>query len=111
VDGALILRPPATSALDVMLVWFEKDRAARIVGRHRPDNVKRTSPAQWADAITMIWRRDFSALGWPRRHDLTRDNALQSLVWYDEETRVQMFWQESDGDQVYLYTEWKDLRE
>jgi hypothetical protein len=108
-DGALVLRPPAMNAMDVILVWFDKGRAARIVARHRPDNVKRTSPAQWAEALTLTWRRDFPALGWPQSHDSTKNAVLQSLVWYDEETSVQMFWQESDGDQVYLYTEWKDL--
>src|SRR5262249_2573432 len=107
-DGALVLRPPATSPYDALLVWSTHGRVVRVVARHRPDAIKRTTPAQWADAITQMWRRDAGTLGWPRRQDLAKGDVLQGLTWYDDETRVRTFWQQGD-DSVQVFTEWKDL--
>jgi hypothetical protein len=67
-------------------------------------------PTQLADALSAAWGRDIRSLGWPRRQDLSSADALQSLGWHDERTRVRLFWQEPDQGAPRLYTEWKELR-
>jgi hypothetical protein len=107
-DGALVLRPAATSPYDALLVWSAHGHVDRIVARHRPDGVKRSSASDWADALTHMWRREAGTLGWPRRQDLSKGDLLQGLTWYDDQTRVRTFWQQGD-DSVQIFTEWKDL--
>ncbi len=108
-DGALILRPDSSSSYDALLVWFQKDRASRIVARHTPFTSSQSGPLQWGQAVSDAWGRDLPVLGWPRRQDLTATEALQGLGWNDERTRVRIFWQEGDRGSCHLFTEWKDL--
>jgi hypothetical protein len=110
-DGGWVLRPSAPRVYDAILVWFDHERVSRIVARYEPDNITRTTTAQWADAVTAAWYREISLLGWPRRHDLARSGVLQSLTWYDERTRVRTFWEETDDGSIRLLTEWKDVAE
>jgi hypothetical protein len=105
-DGALVLYPGGGN-YDAVLVWFEKDRVVRILGRH--GGSVSGGPAKCADAVSEAWHRDARPLGWPRRHDLTADGALQSLGWHDESTQIRVFWTEGDAGSARLFTEWKQL--
>jgi hypothetical protein len=109
-DGAVILAPPTGGAYDVVLAWFEKDRAIRIVARHSPAAGNRPpTAAAMGQALTQAWGRELRTLGWPRRQDFTPHDVLQSLSWHDDRTRVRLFWQDSDTGLPRLFTEWKDL--
>jgi hypothetical protein len=108
--GALVLTPPQPAPYDAVLVWFDNDRVIRIVGRHTPPASPPVRPPQLADALSAAWGRDIRSLGWPVRQDLSSGDALQSLGWHDERTRVRLFWQEPDQGPPRVYTEWKELR-
>jgi hypothetical protein len=108
-DGAVVLRPDPTAPYDLLLVWFDKDRAIRIAARHRREGKPMTNPAQWGQAVAEAWARDLRTLGWPRRQELTAHGALLGLGWHDDLTRVRIFWQENDQGSAHAFTEWKDL--
>jgi hypothetical protein len=104
-EGALVLTPAASSSYDAVLVWFEKERAARIVARQRGTL---GTPAQSAQGVRDAWSRHLAAFGWPWRQDFA-GQQLQSWGSHDDHTRLRVFWQqERDGCRVF--TEWKDLR-
>src|SRR5262249_40205094 len=110
-DDAVVLPPPTSSPYDAVLVWFEKNRAVRIVARHKRQGqtvASDNSSASLASAVTEAWGRDLRQLGWPRRQDSSSQDALQSLSWHDDRTRVRIFWQESDSGLYRLFTEWKE---
>ncbi len=109
-DGGLLIRPTGPSPYDAVIVWFQGDRIDRIVARHAGTvNQSKGDPNQWGKAVTDAWGQDLSTLGWPRRQDFTPHEALQSLGWHDDRTRVRTFWQEEDGGTVHLFTEWRSL--
>ncbi len=106
-DGALILRPPANSGLDALLVWFDKDKVVRIVGRHAQPTGKDSNTL--SEAVRADWSKGMRTLGWPRRQDMAPGNVLQGLGWHDDETRIRVFWQEPDDGPSRVFTEWKAL--
>jgi hypothetical protein len=108
-DGALVVPAPAGGVYDAVMVWFDKDRIARIVARHADKAGIKRDPAQSAQAVTEAWGRDIVNLGWPRRQDQGRTEHLQILGWNDERTRVRLFWQEDESGAARIYTEWKEL--
>jgi hypothetical protein len=108
-DGGVVLPPPKGSRYDALLVWFENDKVARVVARHAPISAggKPSSPAP--TQLTEAWGRQIRALGWPSRQEAISDNVLQSLGWHDDQTRIRMFWQESDEGPPRIFTEWKGI--
>jgi hypothetical protein len=108
-DGALIVPATPGSPYDAVLVWFEKDLAARIVARHADKAGQKRDAPQAAQALMEAWSRNLQSLGWPRRQDQSRTDQLQSLGWNDDRTRVRIFWQEDESGAIRIYTEWKDL--
>jgi hypothetical protein len=107
--GALVLTPTQPGPYDAVMVWFEGDRAVRIVARHTQP-ASQLQPAQLADALSDAWSHEIRSLGWTRRQDVTDAGVLQGLGWHDDCTRVRLFWQEPDQGPPRLYTEWKELR-
>lgn len=111
-DDALVLAPPPSSPYDVVLVWFEKDVAQRLVARHKRQSqagARNAGSSSLAPALTEAWGRDLRVLGWPRRQEVTAQEALQSLAWHDDRTRIRMFWEETESGVTRLFTEWKAL--
>jgi hypothetical protein len=106
-DGALILRPPASTGLDALLVWFDRDKVVRIVGRHAQPAGK--DNATLSEAVRSDWSRGMRTLGWPRRQDMGPGTVLQGLAWHDDATRIRIFWQEPDDGPARVFTEWKAL--
>jgi hypothetical protein len=106
-DGALILRPAASTGLDALLVWFDRDKVVRIVGRHAQPAGK--DNATLSEAIRADWSRGMRTLGWPRRQDMAPGNVLQGLAWHDDAKRIRIFWQEPDDGPARVFTEWKAL--
>ncbi len=105
--GALVLSP-ADGPYDALLVWFEGDRIARVVARHRLGSTQAMGAGELGDAVREVWGRDIRTLGWPSRQDLA-DNVLHGVGWNDDRTRVRTFWQEPDQGPCRVYTEWKQL--
>jgi hypothetical protein len=108
-DGAVILHPDRGDVYDAFLVWFEKDRAVRVVAQHAQAGTAPLQPAQLGKAVSETWGRDLRTLGWPRRQDLTGD-VVSNLGWNDERTRVRSFWQEAAQGPPRIYTEWKEMK-
>ncbi|HEV3119827.1 MAG TPA: hypothetical protein VGY58_22395 [Gemmataceae bacterium] len=108
-NGAFLINPGAQSPYDALLVWFEKDRAVRIVGRHAQESAKGSNKVPPTRAVSDAWSREVRTLGWPRRQDFGGNDVLQSLGWHDECTRTRIFWQENDDGSIRVFTEWKDL--
>jgi hypothetical protein len=107
--GALVLNPADGSPYDALLVWFDKDRVARVVARHVQPTPAPTQPQQMAQALQEAWARDIRGLGWPRRQDGNADDVLNGLGFHDERTRVRLFWQEPDRGSPRVYTEWENM--
>jgi hypothetical protein len=105
-DGGVILPPVKGSPYDGLLVWFDKDRLVRIVARQVPTVGRGPTPSE---QVTQSWARGIRSLGWPSRQDATSEGRLQGLGWHDDQTRVRIFWQESDEGPPRIFTEWKDI--
>lgn len=108
-DRALILRPDPSTSYDALLVWFQDDKAVRIIARHVQPTGKTVSPAQWAQAVREVWGRGLKWMGWPRRQDTIGKDTVQGLGWHDDVTRLRVFWQEDESGHGRLYSEWKSL--
>lgn len=105
-DGALVLHPADSSRYDALLVWFDKDKVVRLVGRHRQAPPFDASAARLGELLANAVADQVRSLGWPRRSD-TFHGALQSVSWNDDVTRVRLFWQESSHGPPRFFTEWK----
>jgi hypothetical protein len=106
-DGGVILPPVKGSPYDALLVWFDKNRLVRIVARQIPLTAsKELTPSQ---QVTQSWARGIRSLGWPSRQDATPESGLQGLGWHDDQTRIRIFWQESDEGPPRVFTEWKGI--
>jgi hypothetical protein len=107
-DGGLILPAAKNSPYDMIIVWFDNDRAVRIVGHHAREGSIPT-PEQLADKVLKLWQAQSAKLGWPRRQDESSQKVLQGLAWQDDRTRVRHFWEKPGGSSPQVYTEWKDI--
>lgn len=107
-DGGVVLPPARGSAYEALLVWFDKDKVARIVARHAPPTGPATRPPSVSDQISQAWGRSIRSLGWPTRQDATSEGALLSLGWSDDPTRVRIFAQDADDGPPRVFTEWKE---
>jgi hypothetical protein len=106
-DGALVLRPGASTGLDAILVYFDKDHVVRILGRHKQPAGKVT--AALSEAVRNAWAKGMRPQGWPRRQDSAPGNLLQGLAWHDDVTRLRVFWLEPDDGPARVFTEWRAL--
>ena len=78
------------------------------MGKDGYNHLSDARPADLSQAIVTAWGRDARTLGWPQRRDFFEGDALQSLGWNDDRTRVRIFWEDtSDGARVF--TEWKPI--
>jgi hypothetical protein len=107
--GALVLTPVQPAPYDALLVWFDRGQVVRIVARHTVSTPAPTQLPQLAGAVREAWVRALCSLGWPRREDVTAEDALEGMGWHDERTRVRIFWQDPDQGAPRLYTEWKGM--
>jgi hypothetical protein len=104
----LVLYPPKKSPYDVLMIWFEGDRVARILARHRlagPANDKTSS----SQLVTDAWGRELRSFGWPGHSDFGPDQQLGSMGNHDDRTRVRVYSQTSEAGQPRVYTEWKQV--
>jgi hypothetical protein len=106
-DGALLLRP-ASGPYDALLVWFDKDKVARVVARQRQEGEK-GNPSQWSKAVSEVWTQEGAGYGWPRRMDVAAHNEVQGLGWHDDEKQIHVFWREDADGAAHVYREWRSL--
>src|SRR5262249_60471747 len=64
---ALVLTPKQAGPYDALLVWFDQDKAVRIVARHRPRGKTNPAPEQLAKEVAAAWAEQIQRFGWPRR--------------------------------------------
>jgi hypothetical protein len=100
-EGALLLKMNAGSPYDTALVWFQKEKATRIIARHRVAAAK--EPVKH---LQEAWRREVRSLGWPWRQDLA-GAVPQSWTTHDALTRYRLFWEE-DNQGTFLFSEWRE---
>ena len=106
-DGAVVVTPRTAQPYDALLVWFKGDRVDRIVARHSQEPPANAVSAQMVGWLRQAWGRDIRILGWPCRMQMGDDQVLQGLGWFDDLTRVRLFWQDSQNGPPRLYTEWR----
>jgi len=105
----LILYPPKTSRYAAYLVWFDADRASRIIAQHRPGKADPDSPVTSDKALNEAWGRDLLVFGWACRQEFNADQELQGIGWLDDRTRVRTYRQETESGKQRVFTEWKDV--
>jgi hypothetical protein len=106
-DGAVVLAPNRSSPFDALLVWFDNERVAQIIARHRSKG--RLDPAQAGKAVAEAWAQEARMLGLPWRQDFSEEGALQSWTTQEDTTRVRIFWQQRNDGSRLVFTEWRDL--
>lgn len=104
-NGAEVLGMPANSPYDVLLVWYEKDKVARLIARYR--QFKPQKAEEVGDALQQAWGTDLDRLGFIRRQDGARGQVIQSFGFHDDRTRVRLFAQETEAG-IRLFSEWRD---
>jgi hypothetical protein len=107
VDGGLLLPPQAPGTYDALLVWFDKDKAVRIIARHVAGAAQPSEKLK--QAVVQAWAQGARAFGWPWRQDATPEGIVQNWGTLDDATRVRIFWEENNEGTPRLYTEWKQL--
>ena len=103
--GAVILGQPDSSPYELVLVWFEGDKASRIVAPHRAQ--VSADPAGMAAALQRAWSVGIDRLGYLRRQDGPHRPTLSGYGWHDDRTRVRIFVQETEKG-PRLFTEWRE---
>jgi hypothetical protein len=103
--GASVYRQPATSAYQMVLVWYQADRVSRIVAVHRGDVGAEEKAV--TGALKRAWGQHIDGLGAVRRQEGRRDPVLGAFFWHDDRTRVQVFVRLEDGT-GRLLTEWRE---
>jgi hypothetical protein len=104
-DGAVVLGMPAGSPYDLLLVWFEDNKVARLTVRHRGQPAQRDR--DFTPALHEVWGRDFDRLGAVRRQEGAAPPVLQAYTWHDDRTRVRSFVQDRE-EGPRLFTEWRE---
>jgi hypothetical protein len=104
-DGGVVLAMPVNSPYDLLVVYFDHDRVARVLARHR--RAPGLTSANALQALYKVWGANLDHLGVVRRQDAPAGRMLHALGWHDDRTRVRMFGQETEG-QPSLFTEWRD---
>lgn len=104
-DTADVFRMTEKSGYEMALVWFDGDRAARVLAVHR-GRLSGEQPEQVSKALLQAWGRDVDGLGVVRRETGRRGDVLGALYWHDDVVRVRTFVQAEDGGPRQL-TEWR----
>jgi hypothetical protein len=104
-DGAVALGMPTASPYDALLVWFEGNKAVRVVARHKGRPAQRDG--NFTPALQEVWGRDFDRLGAVRRQEGASGPVFQAYSWHDDRTRVRSFVQDGE-DGPRLFTEWRE---
>jgi hypothetical protein len=103
-NGAEILVMPSNSPYDVLLVWYDNDKVARLIARHRQP--KALKAEEIGAALQQAWAADLDHLGFLRRQDGALGPVVQSYGFHDDSTRVRLFAQETE-EGIRLFTEWR----
>jgi hypothetical protein len=102
-----VLGQPANSPYDLVLIWFDHDRAARIIARHKLKNGQPLRYDQVAPALQEAWGMNVDRLGALRRQNGAWGQVLGTYGWHDDKTRVVTHVQDMDEGPRVL-TEWRE---
>ncbi|MFQ3649392.1 MAG: hypothetical protein SNJ75_03595 [Gemmataceae bacterium] len=91
----------------MLLVWFEKDKAIRLVAVHR-DKPKSRKIVDVNAALLAVWGKNLGELGLIRREEVGQGEILSTLYWHDDVVRVSCSVVENDKG-LQLLTEWRSV--
>jgi len=103
-DGGVVVPQPAESKFDAVIVYFDEDKATRVVGRLR---ARPNSAEGGVDAALAQFYAERPGLGFLRRR-MTQANGqlLGGWGWHDDQTRIWAFGQQTpEGPQAFV--EWR----
>jgi hypothetical protein len=103
--AAEVYRQPAKSPYEMVMVWFDGDKATRVIGVHRA-KPSGDSTEQVNAALQKAWGQDAGGLGFIRRQVGRHANVLGGMYWHDDAVRVQTFVQDGEGG-LRQMTEWR----
>jgi hypothetical protein len=106
-DAATVFRMSDKTPYTMLLVWFEKDKAVRMVAVHREKPKSRKTPDINA-ALMKVWAGNLGGLGLIRREESGQGEVLGTLYWHDDQVRVQSSVVENDKG-LQLLTEWRSV--
>jgi len=104
---AVVYRMGDKTPYTVLLVWFENDKAVRLVAVHR-DKPKSRKTADVNAALLKVWASDLAGLGLIRREEVGQGEILGTLYWHDDVTRISSWVLESDKG-LQIFTEWRSV--
>ncbi len=104
-NGDEVLRMPADSPYDVLLVRFENGKVSKLIARLREPKTLKASEV--GAELQRAWGADLDHLGFVRRQDDALGQVLQAYSYHDDRTRVRLFAQET-GEGIRLFTEWRE---
>jgi hypothetical protein len=104
-NGAEVLTEPVASPYDVLLVWYEKGKVSRIIGRQRAKSG--VAANEVGAALQTAWSVNIDHLGYVRRFEGQRGQVQAAYGWHDDVTRVRTFAQETE-EGIRLFTEFRD---
>ena len=106
-DAATVFRMSDKTPYSMMLVWFENERAVRMVAVHR-EKPKSRKTADVNAALARVWASNLGGLGLIRREERGQGEILGTLYWHDEKVRVHSSVVENDKG-LQLLTEWRSV--
>jgi hypothetical protein len=106
-DAATVFAMSDKSPYRLLLVWFEGDKANRIVAVHR-EGPKSRKPSDVKAALLKAWALNLHSLGIVRREDPAEGAIQGTLYWHDDTVRVQTTVVENDKG-LQMMTEWRSL--
>lgn len=107
-DGALFFGQPENSPYDLVLVWFEDDRAVRIVAQHKLKDGKPLKVEDVPNLLQAAWAQDIDRLGTLRRQYGTWGQVYGTYGWNDDKTRVLIHVQDTEQHGPRMFTEWRE---
>jgi hypothetical protein len=105
-DGGVVLGQPESSPYDAVIVWFEEDKAVRIVAQHRRKG-RELRPDNLTPALQEAWGRNIDRLGALRYQCGPWDQMYAAYGWNDDKTRVVLFAQDRE-EGPRLLTAWRE---
>jgi hypothetical protein len=107
-DGALYFGQPDASPYDIVLVWFEDNKVARVVARHKLRDGKPLRLEQVGPLLQDVWASDIDHLGQLRRQNGAWGQVYGTYGWTEDKTRVVSHVQDTDPDGLRVFTEWRE---
>lgn len=105
-EGAIYFGQPDHSPFDLVMVWFENDKATRIVAQHKLKDGQPMKVEQISAALQETWARNLDRLGMLRRQNGPWGQVYGTYGWHDDKNRVVTHVQDTEKFGPRTFTEW-----